>query len=550
MQEISMIYFRYFRNTCMPSALRTAAPALLLFLIAIAVYSPAFWHDFVIYDDPAYVTENPHILSGLTLEGIRWAFTSGFESNWLPLTRISHMLDVQIFGLNPSGHHIVNALLHAASTTLLYFFLNRTTNSFWLSMATALFFGLHPLRVESVAWVSERKDVLCTLFGILTFNAYARYAQQPQIRSYLAVLFFFALGLMSKPMLVSLPLLLLTLDWWPLHRWKSYGADNKNQNRVTLRLITEKIPFLALAASSSLITYLVQQDAGTVTQTYTFFVRLERACVSYLVYLQKTIWPVKLAVIYPFSKYPPTILTIIASALILFVITILVFRFRWQAPYILTGWLWYLIAMLPVIGIIQVGQHSVADRYTYLPHIGVFILAVWGANALASKWRHGKALLSVSFFIITIAMITLTSMQLKHWKNSTTLFKHALNVTENNWIAHTNLGMVFLDNGKIDEAIFHFQEAIVAKPSYVPAYQNMGYAFRSKGDLEAARNAYQTAASLEPGNPKSHLGLGLIYTELESKEEALNEYHILQRLNPEYGEVLRTAISKGFSIIP
>lgn len=533
-----------------PSKTRTAAPVLFLLIIAITVFVPALWHDFVIYDDPAYVLENPKILSGLTLEGIRWAFTSGFESNWFPVTRISHMLDVQFFGMNPSGHHIVSILLHSASTALLYIFLNRTTKNIWLSLASALLFGIHPLRVESVAWVSERKDVLCTFFGMLTLNAYARYAQQPLTRNYLTALFFFALGLMSKPMLVSLPLLLLTLDWWPLHRWESYGADNKNQKRVALRLLTEKLPFLALAASSSLITYLVQQNAGTVTQTYTFFVRLERACVSYLVYLQKTIWPVKLAVIYPFSKYPPTILTIIASALILLVITILVFRFRWQAPYLLTGWLWYLIAMLPVIGIIQVGQHSVADRYTYLPHVGVFIMAVWGAAALASKCRHGNTLLSISFFIVTIALITLTSMQLKHWENSTKLFKHALSVTENNWVAHTNLGMISLDNGKIDEAIMHFQDAVSAKPSYVPAYQNMGYAFRARGDLVAARSAYQTAAQIEPGNPKSHLGLGLINTEMENKEEALREYRILQRLHPEYGEVLRTAINERLSIIP
>lgn len=533
-----------------PSKTRTAVPALLLFLIAITVYAPVLWHDFVIYDDPAYVLENPNILSGLTLEGIRWAFTSGFESNWFPVTRISHMLDVQLFGMNPSGHHIVSVLIHSASTALLYIFFNRTTKSIWLSVAIALLFGLHPLRVESVAWVSERKDVLCTFFGMLTLNAYARYVQQAQTRSYITALFFFALGLMSKPMLVSLPLLLLILDWWPLHRWGNSDANCKNQNMVTLRLLTEKIPFFALAACSSLITYLVQQSAGTVTQTYTFFVRIERACISYLVYLHKTIWPVKLAVIYPFSKYLPTTPAIIAAAVTLIVITLLSIRFRNQAPYLLAGWLWYLIAMLPVIGIIQVGQHSVADRYTYLPHVGVFILAVWGAASLASKWRYGNALLSMSFFIVTIVMITLTSMQLKYWKSSTTLFKHALSVTENNWIAHTNLGMVSLDKGNIDEAIMHFQNAVTAKPSYVPAYQNLGYAFRTKGDLLAARNAYQTASQIEPGNPKGHLGLGLIYTELGDSEGALKEYRSLQYLHPEYANVLLTAISERLGINP
>lgn len=534
----------------MPSDIRTTTPALLLFLIAITVFSPTFWHDFVIYDDPAYILENPQITSGLTLDSIRWAFTSGYESNWFPVTRLSHMLDVQLFGLHPSRHHIVNVLIHATSTALFYLFLNRTTGNYWLSIVTALFFGLHPLRVESVAWLSERKDVLCTFFGMLTLNAYARYAQQPQIRSYLAVLCFFSLGLMSKPMLVSLPLLLLLIDWWPLGRWSMVCPSEAQLKSDKTLLLAEKLPFFVLAACSAAITYLVQQSAGTVTQTYSLLMRLERACVSYFVYLHKTIWPVKLSVIYPFSKYPPSNLAIIAAALTLLAITIMSVHFRKQAPYLLTGWLWYLMAMLPVIGIIQVGQHSVADRYTYLPHVGIFILVMWGATSLASKWKYGNKLLSLFWPPILVVMLTLTTLQLKHWENSTTLFKHALSVTENNWIAHNNLGMVYLDKGNIDEAIVHFQNAVTAKPSYVPAYHNLGYAFRTKGDLLAARNAYQTASQIEPSNPKGHLGLGLIYTELDNGEEALKEHRILQRLHPEYGNVLRKAISERFSIIP
>lgn len=534
----------------MQSHVRIKVTVTMLLLVTLAIFMPVLWHDFVIYDDPAYVLENSHVRSGLTLEGLRWAFTSGFESNWFPVTRISHMLDVQLFGMNPAGHHGVSALIHAISTALLFALLQRTTCSYWLSLATALLFGLHPLRVESVAWISERKDVLCTLFGILTLIAYAGYAQTRRLRDYLTALTLFSFGLMSKPMLVSLPALLLLLDWWPLGRWESARANVNFRKTAPARLLAEKIPFVILAACSSLITYLVQHSAGTVTQTYTLPVRIERACVSYLVYLGKTAWPAKLAVIYPFSKYPPTPLALIAAALTILTVTLVAIRFRSRAPYLLTGWLWYLVALLPVIGIIQVGQHSVADRYTYLPHIGIFMLLTWGTAAVASRWDKGNPVLRMAFALTLAALIVTTSRQLAHWKDSITLFTHTLRVTENNWVAHTNLGLVFLEKGLIDEAIVHFREAVKAKPSYVPAYQNMGFAFRAKGDLVAAQEAYRTAVMIEPTNPKSHLGLGLLYTESGNREGALQEYRTLQQLHPEFAQIVLRAVTENSAFKP
>lgn len=514
---------------------------LVIALSVIAVFSPVLWHDFVSFDDHAFVLHNPYMQSGLTLDGIRWAFTSGYESNWIPLTWISHMLDVQLFGMNPAGHHVVNVVFHATSSVLLFVFLNRSTNAPWQSACVSFLFALHPLRVESVAWVAERKDVLSVFFMMLTLVAYSHYKQTPNTRTYLTTLGLFMAGLLSKPMLVSLPILLLLLDWWPLGRF----SDATIQNRFfSSRLFLEKIPFFILSFCSSLITYLVQHTAGTAEQSFTLAARSARVSVSYIDYLYKTVWPSKLAVIYPFSKYPPTSIEVAASAVLLMLITCAAIVYRKRYPYLMTGWLWYMVTMLPVIGLIQVGQHSIADRYTYIPHIGIFLITAWGIPQLMGEWRWKGATLRIVSSVVLIAMIVLTSQQLRYWKNSGSLFSHALDVTENNWVAHDNLGQLLLDQGQIDEAVQHFSSAVQAKPSYVPAYMNLGVALHAKGKTGEAINAYKTAAMIQPRNPKIYLDLGYLYLELGERKSAVEQYRLLKEFSPAHATTLMTLIQK------
>lgn len=490
-------------------------------LMTLAVFSPVLWHGFIDFDDPGIVTLNPAIQAGLTLDGIRWAFTSGYMANWMPLTWVSHMLDVQLFGMNPAGHHAVNILLHAFSSSLLFLFLNQSTSAPWRSAAVAVLFALHPLHVESVAWVAERKDVLSAFFWMLTMYTYLRYAERPGTVRYVLTLVPFALGLMAKPMLVTLPALLLLLDWWPLKRFP------ETQNSA-IRLIVEKIPFFLLSACSSIITYLVHRSSGEVFQGYTLWARVSRACVSYVVYLQKMVWPTELAIIYPFSLYPPSMLKILLSACVLLLVTCAVLWLRRDFPFLAVGWGWYLITLLPVIGLIQIGQHSVADRYTYIPLIGMFMLVVWGIRHLMEKWRSGGAVLGALSAVLLVLLITMTSLQLRHWKNTFTIFSHAIEVTEGNWVAHNNLGMAHMAEGRLPEAITHFKRSIVAKPSYVIALINLGVALYKSGDSQSAATAFTSALMLEPGNPEAHFGLGVLYVESGEMARALEEYRRLQ----------------------
>jgi len=504
-------------------------------LLTLAVFSQVLWHDFIDFDDPAFVTLNHNIRAGLTAEGVRWAFSSGYMANWMPITWLSHMLDVQLFGLDPAGHHFVNVLIHAASSGLLFMFLRRTTGAPWQSAAVALLFALHPLRVESVAWVAERKDVLSAFFGMVTLYAYARYAEMPGPGRYLVTLASFALGLMAKPMLVTLPVVLLLMDWWPLRRFP------EKQNS-TIRLIIEKIPFLLLSTCSSIITYMVHQSFGEVFQGYTLWAKIARACVSYVVYLLKMIWPTKLAVIYPFSLYPPSALKVVISACFLLLITVGVIWLRRRSPYLIAGWLWFVVTLLPVIGLVHIGQHSVADRYTYIPLIGVFLMIAWGIPQLTDKLRLQGYAIGILAITILVAMIIGTSLQLRHWKNSYTIFSHAIAVTEGNWVAHNNLGLYVMDKGKIDQAITHFKLSIKAKPSYVPAHINLGVALYRQGDMSGALSSINTALVIEPGNESAHLGLGLLYADQGDMERALIEYRKLEATGSPLAAVLLKSI--------
>jgi len=512
-------------------------------LIVLAVFSPVLGYDFVNFDDPVFVYQNPYVQSGLTWAGSRWAFTTVHEANWIPLTWISHMLDVQLFGMNPAGHHAINVLLHAASSCLLYVFLRQATGTVFQSLLVALLFGLHPLRVESVAWVAERKDVLSVFFWMMTLNAYLWYSQKPVASRYIVTIACFSIGLLTKPMLVTLPFVLIILDWWPFCKYSPVRGCLDKRIANPIRLIVEKIPYLLLAACSSVITYQAQQISGDVPQGYTFLSRLGKACIAYTDYLRKMIWPFDLAVLYPFSKYPPSTTRILLSIGFLLIVTGITFWLRKRHPFLLMGWMWYLVTLLPVIGLIQIGQHSIADRYTYIPLTGVFIMIVFGISRLLGNWPYRTLALGIVSLCMMIGMVTLTLLQLRHWKNSLTLFTHTLQVTSDNWVAHNNLGLVLYDEGQVDDAIEHYRRALNIKPSYTPAYMNLGVAYRAKRDFQMAEDAFSWVLKIEAGNELAHYNLGLLYLDFKNTDLALQQYQLLQSRGSFYAVELLNAMS-------
>ena len=515
-----------------------------IIVITLAVFSPVAWHDFINLDDDVFVYANPNMKSGLTLEAIRWAFTTPHEVNWIPLTWISHLFDVTLFGMNAGGHHIINLLLHTASSALLFLFLRRATACPWRSAAVSLLFALHPLHVESVAWVAERKDVLSAFFGMLTLYAYTRYTEKPDIARYLLTLFLFVLGLLSKPMLVTLPVVLLLLDWWPLGR-----LQGPTVNRTTpLRLLVEKIPFFIFSLCSSVITYMVQQAEGELAQGYTLLSRAGKASIAYITYLQKMVWPVKLAILYPFSKYPPTSTHIVFSFVLLLLITAVVIWLWRRAPYLVTGWGWYLVTLLPVIGLIQIGQHSVADRYTYIPLIGLFVVVAWGFPELMTEWKSRNAVLTGLAGVGLVVMITLTSLQVRHWESAFTILTHTIAVTESNWVAHNNLGLLYLGEGRINEAVFHFKESIKAKPSYVLAHLNLGVAYMTANEFAPALDSFKWTLQFDPLNPAAHYSRGRIFVLQGDKQRAKEEYEALQSVSSSFAPLLLEMIQASATV--
>lgn len=503
-------------------------------LLTVIVYSSVLWHDFINYDDPAIVIENPAVRAGLTWDSFLWAFSTGYLGNWIPLTWLSHMLDVQLFGIQPAGHHAINLLLHVASSILLYLFLKQATAAPWKSAAVAMLFALHPLHVESVAWVSERKDVLSTFFAMLCLCAYSRYSLTPSLKRYLLVLLLFTCGLLAKSMLVTMPLLLLLLDYWPLGRL----------TRTTfLQLLREKIPFALLAAGSGLLTLQAHRAMGGISESYTLTARAGKAALAYLAYIGKMVWPTKLGVIYSFSLYPPSSELIVAAVVTLLAITTAVFWVRRTYPYLAVGWLWYAVSLFPVCGLLQIGWHSIADRYTYIPLIGLFCIIAWGVPEIAQRLKLPAALIPSGAVLATLVMVILTFRQVSYWQDSISLLRHTLAVTKNNWIAHAGLGLALSNANEEEEAINQFQAAIKAKPSYTFAYQNLGFVYFRRGDLHKAMEAYIIAGTFEPNNPVAHLYLGFLYLQTGYKDAAIAEHTILLGLNTEYAAELMRAIS-------
>jgi Flp pilus assembly protein TadD len=549
--------------------------------VTLALFEPVRNHTFLIYDDDRYVTENPPVKSGLTLKGVIWAFTTMHAANWHPLAWLSHMLDCQLYGLDPSGHHLTNLVFHIASALLLLFVLERMTGSLWRSSFVAALFALHPLHVESVAWVAERKDVLSSFFWMLTMWTYVRYVERPGLNRYLWVLLSFGLGLLSKPMLVTLPFVLLLLDYWPLRRFQ-FAQSTKNpklspskpihsnhRRSLIFSLIREKVPFFILSGVSSILTIIAQQKIGAVAplEIYRVDIRIANALISYVRYIEKMIWPHKLAVFYPHPVTLP-LWEVIGSGLLLAGVSVLVIWAARKRPYHGVGWFWYLGTLVPVIGLVQVGAQAMADRYTYIPLIGLFVMIAWGVPERLAEWRYRKIIFSTSAGVVLLILMIVTRLQVNHWQNDITLFKHSLAVTSDNFVLHNNLGIVlarqgkteeaiahhtealrispynanihcnlgvaFAEQGKIQEAIAHYAEALRIEPDYVEAHNNLGVALAGQGKIDEAMAHYAEALRIDPHHSIAHYNLGVALGEQGKTEEAIAHFTEAIRIKPDY----------------
>ena len=467
---------------------------------------PVLKADFINFDDPQYVTSNPYVMLGLSLDGIRWAFTSIHASNWHPITWLSLMLDRQLFGLEPAAFHLVNLLLHIANTILLLIVLYRSTNAIWPSAFVAALFALHPLHVESVAWIAERKDVLSTLFWFLTMLAYIRFVEQPTTKRYFTIIAAFALGLMAKPMLVTLPFVLLLFDYWPLERLQLAPVDG---GKSVAELVREKIPLFALSAVSCGVTFFAQKSSGAVStlRVFSFSDRLTNAVVSYTSYIEKLFAPFNLAVFYPHPVNNLPLWQVALSAIILLTISIIVVVLARTRKYLLVGWLWYFGTLIPVIGLVQVGAQAMADRYAYVPLIGLFIMIAWSIRDITAQWKYRKVILALASVLLLIILIPLTRKQASYWRDSITLFQHAVNVTANNDTAYSNLGVALAEAGRLDEALADFQQALKIRPKDPEANFNIAETLAKQGKSNEAALWYDKVLKLKPGDAHTYISL-------------------------------------------
>jgi protein O-mannosyl-transferase len=503
-----------------------------LFLVALALITfwPATRYDFVNYDDSDYFTANPYVLSGLTSANSVWAFTTGHASNWHPLTWLSLMLDADLFGKNPAGPHFTNLVFHASNTALLFLLFWKLTAAVWRSAFVAALFALHPLHVESVAWIAERKDVLSTFFALLALLSYAHYAKENCRRSFGFALAFFALGLMAKPMLVTLPFVMLLLDWWPLQRISNPGFQTSNLRR----LIFEKTPFFLLTIISCVITFVVQQKGGAVAALAKISLaeRIENAFVSYARYLGKTFWPHALASPYPHPGHWEMSLVIFSAALVIGLSAIAVLFAR-RFPFVFTGWFWFVGTLIPVIGLVQVGNQAMADRYTYLPLIGIFIIFACGLNELCVNWRLPRLAAAFLAAIILFAASLQTRSQLAYWQNSGTLFRHTLAVTENNFVAWTDLGTYLSSQGQLPEAMDCFQKSLQINPDSADTLYNFGNALTRLGRLDEAMNNYRRALAIDPDRADALANLGFALSAKKQFTDAVSCFEQALKLDPD-----------------
>jgi Flp pilus assembly protein TadD len=510
---------------------RVVGVSIALFILVWLIFGRTVRYDFVNYDDKTYVYGNPAVVDGLTLKSFLNAFVNTSTGNWHPLTMISHMLDAQLYGLKAGGHHFTNTLLHSIAVVLLFLFLQQITNRFWASGFTAAVFAIHPLRVESVAWIAERKDVLSAVFFMLTLMAYARYVGQPSLRRYATMSMLFVCGLMCKPMLVTTPFVLLLLDYWPL-------------KRITngMSAILEKLPLFLLSVASSVVTFVVQEHSPGAIAQLPLNWRIENALVSYVTYIYQMIWPDNLAVFYPHPGNRLGQWKVITAGVLLVGITLVALVVRRTRPYLLVGWLWYVGMLVPVIGIVEVGLQGHADRYTYLPQIGLYLAVTWFIADVFAKISYRRQILIPSAALIIIAFSACSWKQMSYWRNSETLWTHTLAVTRDNDVAQTNYGMFLMDRGELDAALSHFRAALEIRSSESNLHYNLslalietdiGNALARKADLDAALPHLQRAVKLQPDYADAHYNLGAILFQKDDLDEAIAEWRKALSIRPE-----------------
>jgi Tfp pilus assembly protein PilF len=507
---------------------------IVLTIVTLAVFWQVNQYDFINFDDNVYVTQNSHIHSGLTPEGVRWAFSTQYLGLWNPLVWLSFMFDYQIYGLNAGGYHLTNRVLHLLSTLLLFWLFNRMTGAVWKSAFVAAIFAFHPLHVESVAWISERKDVLSAFFWMLTLCLYVYYTEKPVIIRYLLVLFSFVCALMSKPMVVTLPVIMIILDYWPLERFQS------KKGKLILWQLKEKIPFFILSAALVIITLHSPQNTALRTlynifgqpKEFPLFSRIANALVSYVTYLEKTFWPHDMAIFYPFPSQIPVWQVIGASLLILIITTAVIVMIK-RLPYLFVGWMWYAITIAPVIGIIQISAYAMADHYHYLPSVGIVVMLAWGIPSLIKSEEIRKKILFPAGIIFLGIMAFLTWQQCGYWKNSITLFSHALQVTKDNYLAHNNLGLALFAEGKSLEAIDHYNKAICITPDCAGFYSNRGLAYAKLGQHKRAIEDYNKAICITPDYADAYNNRGITYYKLGHYQRAIEDFNETIRLKPD-----------------
>jgi len=533
-----------------------------------ALYWPSINFDFINYDDPDYVINNPMVQQGLNLHGVFWALRAVYSNNWHPITWMSHMLDVTAFGQLPRGPHAINILLHTLNTVLVFLWLSRLTGKRWRSAFVAALFAAHPLHVESVAWISERKDLLCAFFGLLALIAYGSYATggAGRVKAYWAVLILFLLSLMSKAMLVTFPLILILLDYWPLKRFEGKTSPGT----AVKQLLIEKIPFFFLSVGVGIITLVAQIGSGAAASVSALgpVPRIENALVSYVRYLSKSVWPESLAVFYPRVEFP--IWEVVSATVFLAGLTVILVYARRTRPYLLVGWLWYVLMLIPVIGLIQVGKQSIADRYTYLPLLGIFIACTWGVAEIWERYRASRVPITALASVVIILCGIRTRTQLSYWRDSETLFRHALDVTKDNEVAYENLANYLADHNRDDEAIDYFRAALRIEPNNGSVHNDLGVSLLTKGNIgEATQEFHQAldfnpqstnallnlgvaldvqheprqaadylnqAISLAPAYPEAHNDLGHVFVELGETNDAVKQFTEAIRLRPSYAQ--------------
>ena len=497
-----------------------------LALVTAGIYLPVHGYEFLNYDDVDYVVENVHVRAGLTLDDIRWAFTTSHSGNWHPLTWLSHMADIQLFGLNAGAHHGVNVLFHIANTLLLFLLLTRMTSAPWPSAMVAALFAWHPLHVESVAWIAERKDVLSTFFALLSLGAYIRYAESNRQLHLLVSIMCFAAGLMSKPMLVTLPFIFLLLDYWPLKRDYS----------LFRRLVLEKVPFFLLTAVSSIVTFAAQRKSGAVAtlDSIPLSYRGANALLAYVRYLKRAFWPTNLAIIYPISGMSSW-WQIGGALLLLMAISIAVVYSSRNRPWLVVGWFWFVGMLVPVIGLVQVGIQSMADRYTYFPLVGIFVILAWSGAEIGQTFPSSSNVVAVIGAMVLIAALLMTSIQLCAWRDSQSLFEHAIAVTKDNYVAHDILGRVLANQGRSDEAEAHFQEVLRIFPNQPDAHFSLGVIFARKAKFDEALTHYSHAVEIRP-DATTHYNLGNLLMKVGRANEAIAHFSEAVRLDPQMAE--------------